>query len=46
MNYPSKIDIQEKFLKKNSTSSLNVLHIKEQGIDPAYISKINWNCEK
>ena len=30
----------------NLTITLNVLYIKEKEICPAYISKINSNCEK
>ena len=26
--------------------ALNILYIKEKEICTAYISKINWNCEK
>ena len=46
MNHPSKIDNWEKFEKNISTISLNTLLIKEQEVDPAYISKFNSNCEK
>ena len=35
-----------KRLKKNPTIALNILYIKEKEICPAYISKINSNCEK
>ena len=30
----------------NPTITLNILYIKEKEICPAYISKINSNCEK
>ena len=38
----------EKDLKKNNNQMIafNVLYIKEREIYPAYISKINSNCEK
>ena len=45
-NYPSKIDDWKTFEKNNPTISLNILYIKEKEICPAYISKINSNCEK
>ena len=34
------------FEKNNPTIALNILCIKEKEICPAYISKINSNCEK
>ena len=34
------------FEKNNLTIALNISYIKERKICPAYISKINWNCEK
>ena len=34
------------FEKNNPTVALNILYIKEKEIFPAYISKINSNCEK
>ena len=43
---PSKIDDWKTFEKNNSTIAINILSIKEKGICPAYISKINSNCEK
>ena len=46
INYPSKIDDWRKFEKNNSTITLNILHIKEKEILPAYISKHNSTCEK
>ena len=33
-------------MKYNSAIALNILHIKEKEISPAYIAKINLNCEK
>ena len=44
--YSAKIDDQKTFEKNNPTTALNVLYIKEMEIFPAYISKINSNCEK
>ena len=44
--YPWKINNWKTFEKNNSTVVLNVLHIKEKETCPAYISKINSNCEK
>ena len=46
INYPSKIDDWKTFEKNNPTVVLNILYIKEKEISPAYISKINSNCEK
>ena len=46
INYLSKIDDWKTFEKNNPTTSLNILSIKEKGLCPAYISKINSNCEK
>ena len=46
INYPSKIDDWKTFKKNNLTVALNILYIKEEEICPAYISKINSNCEK
>ena len=34
------------FEKNNLTIALNISYIKERKICAAYISKINWNCEK
>ena len=34
------------FEKNNPIIALNILYIKEMEICPAYISKINLNCEK
>ena len=34
------------FEKNNPTIALNILYIKEKETCPAYISKINSNCEK
>ena len=45
-NNPSKIDDSKRFEKNNCTIALNVLYTKEKEICPAYISKINSNCEK
>ena len=45
INYPSKIDWKA-FEKYNLKIALNILYIKEKEIYPAYISKINTNCEK
>ena len=46
INYPSNIDDWKKFEKNNPTIALNILYIKEKEICPAYITKINSNCEK
>ena len=46
INYPSKINDWKTLEKNNLTIALNVLYIKEKEIYPAYISKINSNCEK
>ena len=46
MTYPSKIDDWKLFEKSNPTITLNVLYIKERDMHPAYITKINSNCEK
>ena len=45
-NYSSKIVDWKTFEKNNPTITLNILSIKEKEICPAYISKINSNCEK
>ena len=45
INYPSKIDDWKTFEKNNPTITLNILYTKEKEIFPAYISKINSNCE-
>ena len=46
INYPSKIDDWKMFEKNDPTIALNIWVIKEKEIYPAYISKINSNCEK
>ena len=46
INYPSKIDEWKKFEKNNPTIALFIFYIKEKEMCPAYISKINLNCEK
>ena len=46
INYPSKIDDWKTFKKNNLIVAVNILYIKEEEICPAYISKINLNCEK
>ena len=46
INYPSKIDDWKTFKKNNPKISLNIWYAKEKVICPAYISKINSNCEK
>ena len=46
INYPSKIDDWKTFEKNNPTIAFNILYVKEKEICPAYISKINSNCEK
>ena len=46
INYPSKIDNWKSFEKKNPTTALNILYIKEKEICPVYISKINLSSEK
>ena len=45
-NYPSKIDDWNTFEKSNPTIVLNIFYIIERQICPAYISKINPNCNK
>ena len=44
--YPSKLDEWKTFEKNNQRIALNILHIKEKEICPAYISNINSNFEK
>ena len=46
IKYPSKIDYWKKFERNNPSVVLKVLYIKEMEIYPAYISKINFICEK
>ena len=46
IKYSSKIDDWKTFEKNNKRIALNVLYIKEMEICPAYISKLNSNCEK
>ena len=46
MNYPSIIDDWKTSEKNNPTIALNVLNTKEKEKCPAYISKINSDCEK
>ena len=50
INYPSKIDDWRTFEKNNPTIALNVLHtlniLHILHKSPAFISKINSNCEK
>ena len=46
INYPSQIDDWKMFEKNNATIALHILYTKEKEICPAYISKINSNCEK
>ena len=46
ISYPSKIDDWKMFEKNNPTIALNILYNKEKEICPAYVSKINLNCEK
>ena len=46
IKYPLKTDDQKTFENNNSRIALNILYIKEKEIFPAYISKINSNCEK
>ena len=46
IKHPSKIDDWKTFEKNNLTVSLNILYIIQKEICPAYISKINSNCEK
>ena len=46
INYLSKIEDWKMFNKSNPTIALNILYIKEKEICPAYISKIDSNCEK
>ena len=46
INYPSKIEDWKMFGKNNPKITLNILYIKEKEICPAYISKIDSNCEK
>ena len=42
----SQVDNWKSFEKNNSTIALNILCIKEKEKSPAYISKMNLNCEK
>ena len=46
IKYPSKIDDWKTFEKNNPTIALDILHIKEKEIYPAYISKHNSTREK
>ena len=46
VNYPSKIDDWKTIEKKKLIIALTVLHSKEMEICPAFISKINSDCEK
>ena len=46
MSYPLKLDDWKTFEKISPTIALNILHIKEKGICPAYISEVNSNYEK
>ena len=46
IHYPSEIDDWKTLEKNNLTTVLNILYIKEKEICPAYIPKINSNCEK
>ena len=46
INSPPKIDGGNTFDKNNPTIALNILYNKEKQICPAYISKINLNCQK
>ena len=46
INYPSKKDDWKMFEKNNPTIASNISYIKEKEICPAYITKINSNCEK
>ena len=46
IKYPSKINDWKTREKNNPTVALNFLYIKEMEICPAYISKINSDCEK
>ena len=46
IKYSSKTDDWKTFEKKNKKIALNVLYIKEMEMCPAYISKLNSNCEK
>ena len=46
INYPLKIEDWKRFEKSNLTIALNVLYITENEICPAFVSKINSNCEK
>ena len=46
INYPSKKDDCKTFKKNNRTIARNILYITVKEKCPAYILKINWNCEK
>ena len=47
INYPSKIDDNRKTCETNNpTIALNIFYVQGKEICPAYISKINSNCEK
>ena len=46
IKYPLKADDWKTFEKYNLIIALNIFHIKEKEIYPAYISKYNSTCEK
>ena len=46
VNYPSGKDGRKKSQKSNPTIALNVLYVLKIDIYPAYILKLNLNCEK
>ena len=46
ISYSSKIDDWKSFEKNIRANALNILYINKKEIYPAYISKINSNCDK
>ena len=46
INFPSEKDDWKKFEKNKVTIALNVLHVKNYKVHPAYVSKHNSNHEK
>ena len=45
-NYPLNVVSRRAFEKNNTTNPPNISSFKEKEISPAYIWKINSNCEK
>ena len=46
IHYPSEIEDWKRFEKYSQTIALIILYTKEREICPAYVSKINSDCEK